>query len=291
MIITQLTGGLGNQMFQYACGFSISISKGYKYGYFFENPIGVYSKRKFELNIFHVKGKLLSSPEFTKAQFGDRGLIKYLKKMIKLPITQPYERVEEKGFPYNQIIPNIKDCSILSGYWQSEKYFQNNKKQIMNDFLFKYKITDDKNLYILKKIRENNAVSIHVRRGDYISDKNTNKFHGICSITYYQKAIQMIKRRVKNPLFIVFSDDPTWSRSNIKDKNAEYVNWNAGDSSWIDMYLMSHCRHNIIANSSFSWWGAWLNKIKNKVVIAPKQWFQDKSIDTRDLVPKSWLKI
>ena len=146
------------------------------------------------------------------------------------------------------------------------------------------------NADIAEKISQVNAVSLHVRRGDYISDKK-NAFIGVCTLDYYKTAIEKIKTQVDNPVFFVYSDDINWVKNNLViDKTAVFVNHNRGQESYNDMHLMSLCKHNIIANSSFSWWGAWLNTSPDKIVIAPKQWFANMQ-DTSDLLPDNWLKM
>lgn len=146
------------------------------------------------------------------------------------------------------------------------------------------------NKIISDEIRKTNSVSLHIRRGDYITSKITNKFHGTCCLGYYKKAMKLINKKVKNPKYFVFSDDIYWVKKNLEIKNAFYVDDNVGDKSYIDMQLMSMCKHNIIANSSFSWWAAWLNNNPNKIVIAPKKWFNDPGMDTTDLISEEWIR-
>lgn len=288
MIVSQLTGGLGNQMFQYALGRTLAYRNGGKFGYYFQNPYGVVSPRAFALKIFKLNGVLLSNHEYLIKLNGDKKPIKLIKQLFKLPVQKPYLLVSEKNFKFDNSIFDLKDNIILSGYWQSEKYFVNIKKEILKDFIFKTSELGVRNRMLLKAILYNNSISIHIRRGDYVSDKNTNQFHGVLSPHYYKSAIEIIKKRIKKPMFFFFSDDPQWAKKNLKIDNSVYIDWNTGQDSWKDMALMSHCKHNIIANSSFSWWGAWLNQNDNKTVIGPKRWFQDKSIDTQDLIPKKW---
>jgi hypothetical protein len=172
----------------------------------------------------------------------------------------------------------------------SEKYFIDAEKQIRKDFVFKLPMQNE-NIGLAKKISQVNAISLHVRRGDYASNPQNIATHGLCSIDYYQAAIKHMVEQVKNPYFFVFSDDSAWVTSNLKiDFLHQYVDHNHGKESYNDMHLMSLCKHNIIANSSFSWWGAWLNQNAEKIVFAPKQWFS-KSTDTIDLIPSNWIRI
>jgi hypothetical protein len=141
----------------------------------------------------------------------------------------------------------------------------------------------------LKNINTTTSVSIHIRRGDYLSSKFVDGFSNICTIDYYNRSIDKIKSNLDLPVFFVFSDDQEWVKQNIIIKNAFYLNHNIGKNSWQDMYLMSKCKHNIIANSSFSWWGAWLNSNNQKIVIAPKKWWNDFKQD--DVVPETWVRL
>jgi hypothetical protein len=254
-MIFKLRGGLGNQMFQYAYGRSWSIKNKKALKYYFIHNYGD-ANRCYELGIFNINGLF---PELLR-------------------------KVE--------IFLNVKFFDVVSGYWQGEKFFINNKNTIRRDFQF-IKLMDRKNINILEEINKVNSVSVHVRRGDYISDKKTNEFHGVCTLRYYNNAIKKIKQTIKSPKFFVFSDDSEWVKNNLKIDNATYVNWNNGDNSYKDMQLMSHCKHNIIANSSFSWWGAWLNTSPGKIVIAPKKWFinDEAQKKSKDLIPKEWIKI
>ena len=131
-------------------------------------------------------------------------------------------------------------------------------------------------------------ISIHVRRDDYLSSKYVSGFGGICTIEYYNKAVERIKEEVIDPVFYIFSDDINWCRENLKLEQGVFIDWNTGKESWQDMFLMSQCKHNIIANSSFSWWGAWLNSNSEKIVIAPRIWWNGLK---DDVVPDSWIRI
>jgi hypothetical protein len=142
---------------------------------------------------------------------------------------------------------------------------------------------------LLKRVSSNNSVSVHIRRGDYVSNPHASKFHGTKGLDYYEKAVERIAETVKNPELFVISDDIEWCKENLRlPYKTTHIDGNAG---FEDMHIMSHCAHNIIANSSFSWWAAWLNTNPDKVVIAPKKWFNDESINTEDVVPKTWIRL
>lgn len=175
------------------------------------------------------------------------------------------------------------------GTWQSEMYFKDISKEIIETFQFNKDLISTYTLSILEKMKNHVTVGLHVRRGDYLNKAFIDGFGKCCNLQYYQNAIQIITTQVKNPLFLIFSDDILWCKENIKVKQCLYIDKNIGENSWQDMYLMSKCSHNIIANSTFSWWGAWLNTNKNKLVIAPKHWWS--TIENDDVVPKDWIRI
>jgi hypothetical protein len=196
----------------------------------------------------------------------------------------------EPHFQYWAGIQSLpKDC-YLSGYWQSERYFSDAAKQIRDDFTFRLPL-QGKNAELAGQMSHPGSVSLHVRRGDYASNPKTSATHGLCSLDYYQAAIRHIAERVQQPRFFVFSDDIPWVQANLKIGFPRvHVQHNRGADSHNDMRLMSLCRHHIIANSSFSWWGAWLNPHGEKIVVAPKKWFANET-DVRDLFPAGWVTL
>lgn len=281
MIISKLQGGLGNQMFQYAAARSLAIRHNTSvaldcswFGDSHKTP-GITS-RQYELGVFNLKANNIEGLSF--AQRAERRL-----RSVKI--------VEETGFAYDQGFTKYPNNVLLHGYWQSERYFRAVESAIRKDFSFK-EINDATNLGSLGLIQEVESVSIHVRRGDYVSNKAANAVHGTSGIDYYNKAIKRILTRVPTAVFFVFSDDLDWCKSNIQTgRETHYINHNTGGNSYKDMWLMSNCRHNIIANSSFSWWGAWLNRNPEKIVYAPRDWFSDDTKDTRDIIPNDWVKV
>lgn len=175
----------------------------------------------------------------------------------------------------------------LNGYFQDEAYFKSIKQQLLNDFQFPAQTPEGESI---KKsiLSANNAVSIHIRRGDYLKPE-VNAYHGLLPVSYYQKAKAQMESKVISPHYYIFSDDPEWCRQNMElfGNNSTIVS-KTRSNIWEDMYLMSLCQHNIIANSSYSWWGAWLNKNPGKIVIAPHNWFTSV---TTNIVPEHWVKI
>jgi hypothetical protein len=179
----------------------------------------------------------------------------------------------------------------LNGYWQSEKYFKSAEDKLRSELCL-FDKPDEANQKILDEIVQCPAVSLHIRRGDYITNPSAALVHGVCSLDYYHSAIRHITAHVENPYFFVFSDDPQWVKDNLKiGYPVQFVEANGPDRGAEDMRLMKSCRHHIIANSSFSWWAAWLNDRLDKIVVAPRIWFLDTKIDTKDLIPEQWHRI
>lgn len=270
MKIVKVEAGLGNQMFQYALYRKLStIYKDVKIDiseYMIHNDHNGYELER----VFGVKAKIATKEE------------------VKKLTSKKNNYYKEKKFSYDEEVLNIDGDVYYEGLWQTEKYFKNIEGIIRNDFKFSSPLTG-KNLEIANMIKERQAVSIHVRRGDYL---NSEVHRNVCSLKYYIKAVNYFKNKLNNPVFFIFSDDIKWSKNNIIiDKNTIYVDWNKGEYSYKDMQLMSLCKHNIIANSTFSWWGAWLNNNPGKIVIAPSKWFNYTWIDTRDIIPEKWIKV
>lgn len=290
MIISNILGGLGNQMFQYAMGRSLALKKKDN----FKIDIRNFKKyfRNFELNnVFACEINFASENDLKKILSWQKNI--FLHKFLKKNYFKFFRKknfIVEPHFHYWQNVNKLQKNIYVYGYWQSERYFKENEKVIRKDFKFK-KTLHNQNLCIANDIKNSNSISLHIRRGDYLSDKK-NSFVGICSIDYYKKAIEIVSNKIKNPIFYIFSDDMKWVKQNFNHKlNLRYVDNNQKQNSHFDLQLMSLCNHNIIANSSFSWWGAWLNSNKNKIVIAPKKWFKSGPLITSDIIPDSWIKI
>lgn len=280
MIKARLMGGLGNQMFEYAVGRNLAVKHGTNLKVIFDHP-PAYSVRNYQLGCFQLAPDL--RVEIT------RDYPKFLS-IIRQAFSSREKVIKEKSFAYDPDILNTPDETLLDGFFQSEKYFQDIKDIIRSDFTFKNKLTG-KNRFVAGKIKESNSISLHIRRGDYVKDKTTNAFHGTAGLDYYFRGASYLKDKVDSPKYFIFSDDINWAKDNLKLPDVTFIDWNTGDKDYIDMQLMSLCKHNIIANSSFSWWGAWLNSNPKKIVITPKQWFADTTVDTKDLIPNTWVKL
>ena len=282
-IIVKCLGGLGNQMFQYAfyrClrldGRSVVLDISEFDSYELHNG--------FELErIFGIRINLANANEVNKIKqmVSDANILQKI--WWKIANSKPI--IHQESFAYSSRYKSFERSRYLEGYWQSEKYFDKYADVIRHEFNFPE--LDYKNTLLAEQICDSNSVSIHVRRGDYVN----HPIHGgICTLDYYQQAIDIITTKLINPKFFVFSNI-NWCKVNLNLENAVYITGNYGKDSYKDMQLMSMCKHNIIANSSFSWWGAWLNNNQDKIVIAPQKWFNDPKINTKDLIPDRWHKI
>jgi hypothetical protein len=290
VIIVKLMGGLGNQMFQYALGRHLAEKNKAELRLDFFDLAKFKMPRKYELDVFNINAEFASVDEIKKLT--DVGISeKIISKILRRPRkTSPLHSIEKKEFCFDPEILNLSGEGYLEGYWQTEKYFKNIEQIIRSDFAFKYPQTGE-NKELSKMVQSCNSVSVHVRRGDYAGKKETKNVHGCCSMDYYYRCIEYIIEKVKDPYFIIFSDDINWLNKNfIIPYKMKIVDNNGLDNSYEDMHLMSQCKHNIIANSSFSWWAAWLNPNPDKIVIAPKKWV-NLDLDTSDLIPHGWIRI
>jgi len=293
MIIINLTPGLGNQMFQFALGKSLSLSKNTPLLMYKQDKYDERSKGDFELEKVFNTGTCIATPKELKEVLGLQSSQKIMKilRSRKLGFLRNANYVVEPSFAYYQKVFDCPNSAFVRGFWQSERYFSSIRKELLIDFSFD-KSLSTQNLQVLEKLKGKTSVSIHIRRGDYITNLEVNKEHGTLGNNYYQSAIKDMDERYQNTFFVLLSDEPEWVRENFATKllprnNYVIVSHNSGDESYNDMRLMSLCNHNIIANSSFSWWGAWLNQNPEKIVIAPKKWFAVKK-DTKDLLPATW---
>ena len=292
MIIVQLLGGLGNQLFQYAIGRRIAyendtILKLDLTG--FQN----YNIRKYKLGSLNIIENIATLEEIVLLKgSGDPCVFGKVKSLVKK--FKPYYKqsiIKERFFQFDPNMLLVKDNAYLRGYWQSEKYFKHIEDIIRQEFTLRAK-PDKINSQLGSDIVSRNSVSIHVRRGDYASNSRINKIHGTCNLDYYFESINKIAEVVEEPTFYVFSDDPPWVHKNLKiPYPTVFVTHNGPEKDYEDLRLMSLCKHHIIANSSFSWWGAWLCSNPDKMVFAPKKWFNTPDLDTRDLIPESWHRI
>ena len=271
--IIKYEGGLGNQMFQYA--FYLALQKKHPFSLFlFDTRNSLYCHNGYELSRIFKKISRIKERIFYILLYHFPSLLKICR--------QEKEKVSLK---YDDSVYKKSGCIEYKGFWQTDKYFKSIRNDVLKTFQFETKLINKKTRCCVEKINAEESVSIHIRRGDYIQEP----FRLTCDDDYYNNAIAYIKSKIPNPHFYVFSDDQDYVKSLFQLDNVTFVDWNQETDSWQDMYLMSKCNHNIIANSSFSWWGAWLNDNPGKIVIAPKLWFEGSY--NEDIVPNSWQRI
>ncbi|MCK9409942.1 MAG: alpha-1,2-fucosyltransferase [Bacteroidetes bacterium] len=292
IVISKIVGGLGNQMFQYATSRALAL-KNESDLLLDISEFQTYTLRPYELGCFslHVN---IADPSALRRIVYPAGTLRTAYRWLKSTAKTGKPPIRKYSEPHFHFDPNVflqHGNVYLDGYWQSERYFKDIEHVIRNDFRFKHQ-PDSVNLDLIQKMGNECSVSLHIRRGDYVADERSNAVHGTMGIEYYKNAVQYIVEREANPQFYMFSDDRQWIEQNFKIPfPITFICHNTGSKSYEDIRLMSMCKHNIIANSSFSWWGAWLNNNASKIVIAPKKWFNDPTKDTKDLFPESWIKL
>lgn len=289
MKVVNIIGGLGNQMFIYATYIalkklhpfeSIKICTNSFIGYPLHN--GYEIDRIFKTEDLHANFSDLINVAYPFFNYRTWQIMTHL-----LPRRSTMVKcTEHTPFNYEDLKTN-QDC-FYDGYWQNEGYFIDARNEVVKAFKFP-QFTCQKNIELSKKIQNSISVACHIRRGDYLKDKRWN----VCTVAYYKQAIKMIQECVNPNLFCIFSDDINWCKEALGESyngtETLYVDWNKKENSFRDMQLMSLCKHNIVANSSFSWWGAWLNQNPNKIVISPNQWMIEPWKNSP--VPNSWIKI
>lgn len=297
-IIVKIVGGLGNQMFQYAFAYAIAKKFDAKIlldlSWFEEvkNDENT-TTRVFELDAFNIDYRVATKEDLSHVTYQkhQNKIERFLWNVLKIKKYEPTANsvVETSAYNFNKKLVESPDYIYYSGFFQNEKYFKNVRRDLLKSFSSNIEL-DEKNQFILDEILKTNSVSIHIRRGDYVSLESAKNFHGTCSLEYYKKAIEYIAKKVRNPQFFLFSDDICWAMANLDiDYPLTIVDFNI-NKGWLDLNLMKNCRHNIVANSSFSWWGAWLNENPEKIIITPKRWIA-KKFKKCDIIPKDWTKL
>lgn len=267
MIIVRIVGGLGNQMFQYAYAEALQ-QKG------FDVQIDISKFKTYKLHGGYHLDKY-------NIDLKTSGFIPTLLSLLKIK-----KNIKEKNLLFDENLLKLSGNEFVKGYFQTEEYFTNIRDILLNQFVIKGNLSDTTIQYAKDIKNHKNSCSIHIRRGDFISDQKANSVHGTCDLDYYQKAIDLVHSKFKETHFFIFSDDIPWAKTNLKIENTSYIDHKTIPHE--DIHLMSLCNHNITANSSFSWWAAWLNQHKNKTVIAPKKWFIDKE---NEVACKNWIQL
>jgi hypothetical protein len=284
-IIAQIYGGLGNQMFQYACGRALAIRSGGEL---------MLDWRDFRSGPGQAPGlehlSIVTRPAMPSELPPDKsrpirhGLWRMLKRSPRF--------VRQRGLGFNPEVLTLSGRICLRGYWQSEHYFADAADQVRRELQVRTE-PDGQNADLLREIAERPAVSLHLRRGDYVSNPKTRAVHNVCTLDYYRRAADLMALHMReDPVFYVFSDEPGWARDNLQlPFEIRVVDHNDSRRSYEDLRLMAACIHHIIANSSFSWWGAWLNPSADKIVVAPSRWFADPGTCNPDILPADWIAL
>ncbi|CDN51206.1 alpha-1,2-fucosyltransferase [Neorhizobium galegae] len=288
MIITRILGGLGNQMFQYAAGRALAIANEAELKLDLIE-MSAYKLRPFALDQFNIQAAIAQPDEVPSKS--KRGLLRKFTSAFKSDRSS-CERIVENGLAFDSKVPALRGSLHLSGYWQSEQYFASSADAIRSDFSLKSPLSPARQDVLALIDAATAPVSIHVRRGDYVTSRSANAVHGTCEPPWYHEAMRRMLDRAGEASFFVFSDEPQWARSNLQSSRPMvFIEPQNDGRDGEDMHLMAACHTHIIANSSFSWWGAWLNPRPDKYVIAPKQWFRALDKDDRDIVPANWERL
>lgn len=289
MTIVRIQGGLGNQMFCYAYAKALQ-NKGNQV----KIDISEYQHYKLHggYQLSHYELDLDIATVEDVAQYYRNTIFDKVLHKLSIHYFDFDNRIMEKTLAFDEELLRVKDDSFVQGYFQNENYFKDIRVDILNDFTF-CKPLSDYSAKIEQEIKATKvACSLHIRRGDYTKKQNIS-IHGVCSLEYYQRAIQHMLNECPDTTFFVFSDDMAWVKANLPINNACYVGSEAARLPHEDIHLMQLCHHNIIANSSFSWWGAWLNQYDEKIVIAPKEWFQsaELKVASQNIPANDWLRL
>lgn len=282
-ITTHISGGLGNQLFQYAAGRALSLRRDVDLYLDISSFTVSGNLRSYMLNHYLIKASNLKKKNWLYQKVVD--ILR-----SKFGISTEGKVYAEKLNTFDPHVLELGDGAYLLGHWQSQKYFSDYTATIKEDLTLQTPLSQG-SLVILRQIKKYTSVAVHVRRGDYVTNPVAQQVLGTQTPSYYESAAKYIKRKLKNVHFYVFSDDPIWASQNILTGHKSTTYLPTSQEPYEDLELMRACDHFIIANSSFSWWGASLGSKHGSIVIAPKKWFASKKYSAKDLIPKHWIQI
>lgn len=293
MVIVRLMGGLGNQMFQYAAARRLALVHDVP----LKLDVSWFARRAdrtYGLHALQITESFATADELQEitgpSTKGIRTLGLRLRRWFRIGYGWTWIH-ERRLSPFDRRVFTARGRTYLDGYWQSEKYFLDVAKTIRREFAIDFQ-PDARSREIADQIATTESVSVHVRRGDYVSDHRTSPARSVCTPEYYRRCVSHVAERLANPHLFLFSDDPDWVVANLRfDHPWTLVSGDPARKDHDDLRLMSACRHHIIANSSFSWWAAWLNPHRAKLVLAPRRWMNDPRVDDRDVVPPGWIRV
>lgn len=288
MIFVRFCGGLGNQLFQYATGLSLAAKHNVDLVMdldWYSNIPATDTPRKFELDGFNISARRMTRHEERLAWL-HRGRL--ARRLTWIP--RAWQHVREHGGDFDPGVLNAENDAYLDGYWQSPGYFRSIEPLLRTELTVK-RSPGSEDMQILGAMPKGRSVAVHVRRGDYVTLAAAAQMHGVSLADYYVNAMGAVLSKIANPHFFVFSDDIPWVRDNLTFPGEVcFVDHNGPDAAVADLHLMASCAHQVIANSSFSWWAAWLNPNPEKTVIAPANWYAD-GRPTPTLLPDSWIRL
>ncbi len=286
MVIVKIWGGLGNQLFQYSFGkyLSVKLSTRVKYDIQTTNSLNSFTQRDFVLSSFNVTVEAASAAEVNEKKYFRNIQLARMERKLAQQIPSLFKKhFVEKNIPQLPGSLAIKDDCYYEGYWQSFEFLLPVETQLRKEITLKNPLSSNA-CQALAAIQQCLPVSIHVRRSDYLQHANLVN----CSLRYYNDAVTYFKNEYGEARFFVFSDDMAWCRQHFTGTEFTFVE---GTSNVEDLVLMSKCSHHIIANSTFSWWAAWLNDSAGKKVVAPGEWHAKKDKRLNDLLPADWIKL
>ena len=299
MVIVHLQGGLGNQIFQYAAGRQLAINQGSELRLDLSWFKGDQRRRGFTPRRFLLDRFAIVAGRATRADASRIRLRAELRRIFRFGGSKSAAEeetpwlVERSHFVFDPRVLRAHGDTYLHGYWQNERYFAESS-DLLRDELRLRQPPDSRTDVIRSRMANSNSVAIHVRRGDYLEQADAPRSHRVCGADYYHECLRLMVERVDDPRFFIFSDDPEWVARNILiPGNApfEIVTHNDEGKAHEDLMLISACRHQILSNSTFGWWGAWLNPNPDKIVIGPERWFRGDVFDTSELLPPGWLRV
>lgn len=292
-IYSYLQGGLGNQMFQYAI--ARALSEHYQSTFlldrsWFDVPQSETTPRPYQLDLLQIQNVANSDLIFPKKPN------KLIKALLGFMPTNPIVYYQQNAFEFDPSLFRLKRMAerdlFLFGYWQAYPYLESIRPILQTEFKTKAPTPNHYQTY-LQQIRSSESVMLHIRRGDYVNSPSAAKFHGVLPLSYYQQAIEVLLLQKPDSHFFIFSDDLPWAKEALpKNLKITFVeNALQADAAAQELQLMTECKHQIIANSSLSWWGAWLKQDCNGLVFTPNRWISDNSLDLSNLLPTSWHRI
>jgi len=298
VIVSHLTGGLGNQLFQYAAACALAdrhrAAVKADLSWFRDPPAGA-TRRDFELAATRAGVGQLSTLDDLRRRLALRIAASSIAPRSSIRLQRAlsgFSVFVEPHFEYTEDLLRQPDNVVLVGCWQSERYFRGLRPRLVRELVPRRPLGGRAREVAQRVARTSNAVGIHVRRGDYVSSTSTAAYHGVCPPEYYEQAVRMIVDERPDAELFVFSDDPGWCRDHLRLRaRVEIASDEDSGDAVADLHLMALCRHQVISNSSFGWWGAWLSGGDDQIVVAPRRWFRVGSLETRDLIPESWRRL